>query len=285
MRRSVIFGPLVVVAVGCAHLAAPPPTDPVAPGPPRGGGARPRTLACEVFLLRAAEGDDLRGDGLWQFVDEQVFPEPLRRRLASHGLRAGVVSDPPPECLAGRLAPATTEPAPPADPSRVHSVLRLLPGQESELVAVAGPRRLVILEHDDDGIGGGTYEDASAVVTLVAHPGADGRTRLVLTPTVKHGAIERSWEGTDGAFRLATGQRRRGFDGLRMEIELADHEALVVAGAGAPAATVGDAFFRDESGPTAVHRLLVIRPLARALDPRFAAAGTGSGDLESLRRR
>ena len=146
MRRLAILGPLVAVAAGCAHLAAPPPTDPIAPGPPRGGHARPRTLACEVFLLRATDGDDLRGEALWRFVDEQALSEPLRRRLASHGLRAGVVSEPAPECLAGHLVAETDTPANPADPARVHSVLRLLPGQESELVAVAGPRRMVILD-------------------------------------------------------------------------------------------------------------------------------------------
>jgi len=276
---------------GCSLLPRAPHTDPLPAGPPTGGQAVPRTLACEVFVIRVADDDPVCGADLWQFVDEQAFPTALRQRLAANGIRAGIVTAPPPACLAEKLSPtqAPDEPAALlARPPRIRSILRILPTQESELVAAAGPQVMAILEHDGAGVSGAAYEQASGVFTLSARPGADGRMRLAVAPLVKHGAVERTWAGAAGSFRLEAGQRRRVFDRLRLEAELSDQEALVIAGSGPPASTVGDAFLRDEVAGQSFRRLLVIRPLGRGLDPRFAAAADSdaedSGGLDGMQR-
>ncbi len=285
MRPPTTTLPLLAIAAalltGCSILPRLPQGDPVAPGPPTGGQAVPRTLACEVFVIRVDEADPVCGEELWRYVDEQTFPTALRQRLAANGIRAGIVTDPPPACLAEKLtaAPAADEPAAPlARPPRIHSVLRLLPSQESELVAAAGPQAMVILENDGAGVSGDAYEQASGVFTMSARPVADGRIQLTVTPLVKHGAVERTWAGADGAFRLEAGQRRRVFEALSLAAELADHQALVIAGDGPPASTVGEAFLRDEVAGQPYRRVLVVRPLSRGLDPRFAATAAGVGD-------
>lgn len=287
---SVVVGCVAVALLsGCSALQRTDgDTATMAPGSPSGGGATPRTIACEVFAIRSEQAAGPWTDDLWPFVDEQVFAAPLRERLAAAGIRAGIVGDPPPECLATRLLPGTDEPGTAiADPARVRTVLRLLPGQEGELVTAEGPRQFVILEHDRGAVGGGIYDDASGILAIDALPAADGRIQVSITPVVKHGRLSRQWKGADGAFRLEAGQERRTFDTLRLQIELTDHQALVISGDGAEAATVGDAFFRDEAAGHPCRRLLVIRPLARGRDPRFASVddGTASGNLGSPRQR
>jgi len=297
MRRLAItlLPALIAAAAGCAGLPRPPAAA-LAPGPPTGGQAVPRTLTCEVFSIRVVDTDPVCSDELWRYVDEQTLPNALRQRLAANGLRAGIVSDPPPDCLAEKLAPAPAadDLAPAiAQPPRIRSLLRLLPAQESELVAAAGPQSMVILEHDGSTVTGAPYEQATGVFTVTARPVADGRIRLAVAPLVKHGAVERTWAGADGAFRLEAGQRRHAFDGLRLEAELADHQALVIAGDGPAGSTVGDAFLREQVAGQSYRRILVIRPLARGLDPRFTSAGDDNasdrrdtvGDLEELGRR
>jgi hypothetical protein len=240
--------------------------------------AAPKTIPLELVFVRHEEHDPALRDELWNLADEQVFDEPLRRRLQANGLRAGVVTAHLPPHLADRFLPpsvASGETLPaalPDNPALVRHVLRLLPGRSSDVMAATGLDELVLLEQDGDSVRGKTYRDASTLFALRAWPAADGRVRLNLSPTIKHGPVERSWVGEEGMFRLEAGQRRNALAGLSFEATVPAGSMIIVGCVGEPASTAGDAFFRDRVGARSGQRLLAIRPVphAQSLDPMFA---------------
>jgi len=283
LRKAVAIVCLPLLAAGGCRgmLRTSLPTEPEpAAAMVRQPRAAPQTLPLELVFVRHDDHDPVLRDELWNLVDEQVFDEPLRRRLHANGLRAGVVTAGLPPHLADRFLPATvaagdTLPAAlPDNPALVRHRLNLLPGRSSDVLAATGLTELVMLERDGDGVHGRTYRDASTLFSLRSWPAADGRVRLQLSPTIKHGPVERAWVGEEGMFRLETGQRRDTLDGLQFEAVVPAGSMLVVGCAGEAASTPGDAFFRDRHGSRAGQRLLAIRPLAatQSHDPLFAAA-------------
>jgi hypothetical protein len=287
IRRAVAIGLVAVLGAGCRGGLAPDraaglateATLQAADDRPR---TAPQTIPLELIFVRHEEHDPVMRDELWNLVDEQAFDDALRRRLIANGLRAGVVTATLPPHLAERFEPTGASPgdslpaALPDNPALVRHLLRLLPGRSSDVLAASGLAQLVVLRHDADGVHGGTFSDASALVALKAWPAADGRVKLRLEPTIKHGPMERSWVGEDGMFRLEAGQRRDVLQGLEFEATVPSGSMLLVGCSGAPASTAGDALFRDKAGSRSGQRLLAIRPLAgnRAGDPMFAPSST-----------
>jgi hypothetical protein len=268
-------------AAGCRmslldDRAAPP----LASAPGREGATAVRTIPVELLFVRHEEHDVTLREQLWQFVDEQALPADLRRRLNANGLRAGVVSGDLPAHVAARLVPA--EPATPAaagePPACDRRTLRLLPGGRSEILVAASRKDLVLLEHLDGTGRGVTFHDASGLFDLRLRPAADGRVRLEMIPEISHGPRERTWVGEEGTLRMEASQKRHRRDDLGIVLDLAPPELLVVAGTDSQSSTLGDALFRDPSPALTTQRLLVIRPLARGVDPMFAPAVAESGD-------
>lgn len=232
----------------------------------------PRTIPVEVRFVRHDPRDPAFGPEFWGHVDEQALDSGLRRRLEANGLRAGVVSGKLPAEVAARLEPAAgVDPAAPED-AGLRRLLRLLPGRRAEVIAAANVAELILLEHGTAGVGGATYRDATALFALQAWPDADGHVRIRLVPEVKHGAVQRSWVGEEGMFRLETGQARRAFEDLGFTVPLPAGGLLLVGTADTEGAAVGDALLRERSA-TGGARLLVVRPLAAGTDPLFASAG------------
>lgn len=236
----------------------------------------PKTLPLEIVFARIDEQDVVWHDELWNLTDEQAFDNDLRRRLAANGLRVGLLTGSLPPDLAARLEPATPAsaadgevPAPAARQAVMRRRLSVLPGRDTEVIAAAGLDTLILLEHDGGEVRGGTYRDATAYFALKAWPAADGRMRIEVVPTVKHGAIERSWVGEEGAFRLETGQKQQPLERLALATTIPHGSTLLIGATGDASSTAGDAFFRDVASTRHARRLLAIRPLARPADPLF----------------
>ena len=266
--------------------------DPQAAGVFGGNAPRPvaRTLPLEVFFLRCDPGDGTAADDLWSRVDEQMIDETIRRRLAANGLRAGILLGRLPESILSALEPPVSAgddgppvPANAADaaPPVIRRVLRLLPGRESELISLKSAPDLVVMEQDGEGLHGASYADALPHFTLRAWPAADGRVRVDLVPVIRHGPLERSWVGEDGAFKLETGQRRRVLDMLRCDVTMPPDALLLVGPAGSPSSSVGDALFRPRHQGSSELRLLALRPLAPGVDPMFAPDDEEKGNGDS----
>ncbi|MFM8952001.1 MAG: hypothetical protein ACKOOF_02910 [Planctomycetaceae bacterium] len=118
---------------------------------------------------------------------------------------------------------------------------------------------------------GGTYRDCTSQLTARAWPGPDGRTRIEVVPELKHGPLLRTWVGEEGMFRLETGQARLRYEQLTIDMLLPHRGLLVIGGAAAPTATVGDALVRDLDAGGGM-RLIVLRPLGTGVDPVFATS-------------
>lgn len=232
----------------------------------------PRTMQFEVLFVRCGSADEELRDALWNQVDEQALDTERRRALNANGLRAGVVTGALPGAVAERLAVASTaaDDGGGGDAAVTRRRLQLLPGRGSEIVTAARLPSLVLLEQRDGSVRGGTYHDATTQLALDAHPAPDGRVRIEVVPEIRHGPVEKSWAGEDGAFRLETGQRRHRLDYLGIDVTLPLEGLLVIGPAGEPSASVGDGLLRDHGHGGGTVRLLVIRPLARAVDPVFA---------------
>ena len=260
-----------LLAAGCRlpllDLAAPAAGAPAA----RRGAPTVRTMPVELLFVRYGEHDTALRDELWKFIDEQAVPAEQRRRLNANGLRAGVIDADLPEHLAARLVPPEAAAAEPAGEPKTceRRTLRLLPGGRGEIVVAAPREEMVVLEHRDGGGTGATFRDASGLFDIRLMPAADGRVRITLTPEIGHGPRERTWVGEEGSLRMEAGQKRHRRDDLGIELALAPPTLLVVAAAADHASTLGDALFRDASPSATTQRLLVIRPLARSIDPMF----------------
>lgn len=282
----------LLAAAGCVSAptidALLPERMPKTAGAFGGTAQRPvaQTLPLEVFFIRC-EPDRAGQEKLWGQVDEQLIDEHVRRRLAANGLRAGILLGRLPEPMLAALEPPVTaaEGGPPtpantadATPAVVRRVLRLLPGRESELVSLKSIPDLVVLEQEEDGLRGGNYTDALPHFMLKAWPAADGRVRVDLVPVIRHGPMERSFVGEDGAFKLETSQRRRVLEALRCDVAVPADGLLLVGPAGDPGASVGDALFRSRAQGRQETRLLALRPLAPGIDPMFTAAQASAAD-------
>ena len=265
-------------AAGCRSLSSPPSTNltdlAAESSLSSARAAASRTIAVELSFVRHDARDPLLRAELWNFVDEQALDDGLRRRLERNGLRAGVVTGDLPQELAARLAvPDADAGLQAAERAGSRRLVHVLPGRRAEIVAAAARPEVVLLEDREDGVHGGTFRDCSGLVTLRAWPAADGRLRIEAVPELRHGAVQRTWVGEEGMFRLETGQARHRFDDLQISAVLPARGMLVIgpADADADATTVGDALLRDRAGGAAAGvQLLVIRPLAAAVDPLFA---------------
>lgn len=293
IRRAVAIGCATILCAGCRSGLAPDLASGLATEPAvRIGDDRPRTppqtIPLELIFVRHDPHDPVMQEELWSLVDEQAFDDVLRRSLLANGLRVGVVTASLPPHLAERFQPTAASPgdslpaALPDNPALVRHLLRVLPGRSSDVLAAAGLAELIVLRHDADGVHGGTYRDASSLIAVKAWPAADGRVKLRLEPTIKHGPVERSWVGEDGMFRLEAGQRREALDGLQFEATVPSGSMLLVGCSGEPAATAGDALFRDKAGSRSGQRLLAIRPLAgsRTVDPMFAPTAADTAETD-----
>jgi hypothetical protein len=240
-----------------------------------------RTIALETRWVRHAVDDPVVVEELWDLVDEQALPRAVRERLASNGLRAGLVSWPLPAALASRFAYVHDSPDEDAQlpvedqllPDVSRQTLRLLPGRHSEVVAAPTQAEMVVLVRDMDHLGGSTYQHATAVFELTAETAAAGETTIRLVPVIKHGESRREWIGEEGVFRLEAGQCRDHLAECKLSLSMSADEMLVITAAGPPSSTVGDAFFRGRGLPRTPQQTLAIRPLSRHTDPVFATPG------------
>jgi hypothetical protein len=280
LRTLPIFVILVAVAAassGCRFLAIGPTATASVATPARDSTKpAPRTIQLELVFVRCDAHDATMRDELWTFADEQFLPAGLRGRLATNGLRVGIIGDHLPPEVAARLMP--TAPSPTAgnelatDAAVTRRRLQLLPDRRGEILTSSGIRELVVLERVDDGVSGATYRDASTLLAIEVTPAANGTVQITAIPEIRHGPLEKSWVGEDGMFRLETGQRRHRLEHLQFIATLPRDGMLVVGCAGDDSASVGDCLLRDhERGKGTTMRLVMIRPLADTIDPSFTS--------------
>lgn len=231
----------------------------------------PDCVALEILSVRLPPESAELATKIWDDVDEQHLPAPLRKRLAASGFRAGVLSQIPPELskvmdLKDRT-PAAYEPQkvklaelqdnPRVSPRR----LQARAGRRNEVIASAVYEHLPLLLNESGEIRGQTYTEAQGVFSLVAYPQSDGRVQIELVPELHHDRTRSQWVGDQAMWRLESGRPRRTFDELKTAARLTPGSMLIVGAQVNRPGSLGHYFLTETSGPEnrLENKLLLVR--------------------------
>jgi hypothetical protein len=269
---------LCAVVAGCNLLA------PSKPGksPLKPLNVSPDAVSLEIFSARFAPGSRVVNEDLWREADEQKIPSELRRSLAQHGFRAGVIGPHPPTALAHVLKlaekPVSQEHRAERDasqlleePSVTMQNIYTRPAWRNEIIASKTYDELSLLERDDDQVRGRTYHKADGRFILKVFPESDGRIRLELTPEIQYGEAQQRWTASDGVLRADATKPKKTFGTLELAVSLAAGEMLLVSCLDDRPGSVGHYFFTEPSDEKLSQKLLVIRLSQDTADSSFAA--------------
>lgn len=255
----------------------------------------PDSVALDVFFIRVPHGDATLNGPLWDEIDEQSLPVELRRDLAEHGLRAGILGGRLPLVLEQWLRPSEQAPQDPLTetvdfaqddaPPVLHRYLQTRKGQRCEILASGVYPRLALLVPSDEGLIGRTYSDGQGVFSLDCLPLGDGRVRVKLTPEVHHGETAQRVTIAQGRMRIEPGRARDVFDDLALCTVLSPGQMLLLTHLPQRAGSLGWYFFTDESTGQRQQKLLLLRVAQTQYDDKFSdeilpveddAAGAGA---------
>jgi hypothetical protein len=231
----------------------------------------PQRVTLEIFQVRIPANEEQLTSELWQAADEQRLDLSLRNRLVSNGLRVGVLNGAVPDSLARSLNLQSETPEETLDrviddqtanPQVTRRVLQVK-CQEPAIVQVADVQPQVhVLVNSDNGLQGRTYDAALGVYSLQADVVPGQQIAIQLTPELQYGQFRNRYLGGDqGAFLVSPSQERQIFDQIKMEVQLAAGEILVVSGVQGAPASLGSVLHTIRQTGSDEQKLLLIRVL------------------------
>lgn len=255
----------VALALGCKPLAL---QNATALPPPR---VAPESVGLDTVSVRFPV-DDARVNGpLWAEIGEQHLPADVRDRLASNGIRAGVIGAKMPLELEQLLqmkevAPQSMNEEQVIDLARRPMVqqgyLHLGPGSPGRVVASGQQpplESLHVFRTVGDYRTGRSYYQAACVLTIKAFAQPGGYVRLQITPEVEHGPALKSFVPRALAFEIELRPKTEEFSDLRMEWMLAPGEMLALSCLPEHKGSLGTGFFVERVGSNAYQKILLIR--------------------------
>jgi hypothetical protein len=270
---------LLSLAAGCSLLTV----DETQPDAARQGLAKVLAddrIAVELYFIHVPAADQPRIDAAWREIDEQTLPADMRKNLAQHGFRAGVVGALPAVIdeivrTQGSTATASQAQADPAEAQPIASrqELRLRPGKRAEIVPSPVHEKLTVMTWKDGELTGRTYETVQGKFRIQCEPQGDHRVRVELTPELHHGKPKRQWVGDDGVWRLDTGQEQVVFHDLRISSLLSPGQFLVLAAREQPLRSLGRDFLSSTQSGKPIQKLLVLRLIKCEFDDTLATLG------------
>lgn len=228
---------------------------------------RPDSVSLEVFFVRLPEGTP-ETHGLWTDVDELAVAAEVRRQLATHGFRAGIIGGRVPRVLEEKLAlgeqPKVTEAGRAVnfdDEGTINGrYLQLRVGKKGEIQASPLEEEISVLFPADGQLNGQTYRQAQGVFLIKAYPEEGGLVRLQLVPEIQHGKVEQRYlPSQEGVIMLQPSRQRETFNKLRTQVSLAPGQMLMVGCQVDRAGSLGDRFFSEQRQGQREQKLLLIR--------------------------
>jgi hypothetical protein len=275
MRIKLQFAALLFATLnvgGCQLLTH--DREHVGKSPLRPAQPSPDSVTMEIIWVRFPANDPQLNSTAWQEIDETQLPPAVRRELASNGFRAGVISG----TLPNAIAQALDGDKPPADaqtPSGqaqaaslaaepiVHGrVQQLQRNQRSEIQASEVYTSLPLLMNHGRELSGRTYREAQAMYALRVDPQPDRSTLVELTPELHHGPLHWGWTRGDdesGILRQAQLRDHEVFNHLRMSLNLAPGEMLVLMSLPDAGSRLGHYFHTVNSSDGPQQKLILIR--------------------------
>jgi len=276
LSRLVLLLPAAVAVGGCCTVVQSKGRSPLAPAH-----LPPDSVVLDIFFVRFPFGDEEANGRLWEEIDEQHFPTEVRRRLAGHGFRVGLVGGQVPVTLS-RMLELTDKPPPTdgtaetslrameSEPAVVSRHLQVRAGRRSEIVASGVYEELPVVMCESGALCGKSYPKAQGLFTLKAFPEPDGRVRLELVPELHYGEPRQRYVPTRGGFRVETGKDRRVFDELAVSARLNPGHMIVMSSLACRPGSLGHHFFTQETAGQQQQKLLVIRLSQTQHDDMFA---------------
>lgn len=280
----------LTLAAGCAPLNL----DKGGKSPLAPAQMSPDSVVLDIFFVRCPLAEKALNADLWSDVDEQRFPNDLRRELADNGFRVGLAGPQIPRNLerllkleAGVAAPGD-QPREVDEPSNVRRRhLQLRSGKRSEIIASGVYDQLPKLVHEGGELHGRTYARGQGILAVKAFPQPDGKARLELSPELHHGEPRQQWVAGDewvagdAVWQLDTGRPREVLEALRLNVTLAPGQMLIVTSRPDRPGSLGHYFFTEPSGGTTQQKLLVVRlsqtQRDELFDPDLPATIEGDG--------
>ncbi len=235
----------------------------------------PDSVVIEVAVLDVPEDELAESEELWDEADEQQLPIELRRKLASSGLRCGVIGGQLPAWI--RRGLDTPNRAVEMDPERgtarisdtqMQRRVQCRPGKRSPIPI--GPRQESLTINDDVQEEPATaYEDAQCQFALSTTPEGDGTVGIQLTPEIYHGNSHQCWVAQEGMFRVDSTRDCESFDDLRIETTLSSGQTLLLMSS-QELMGLGKTFFETDAKSRRCRTVLLIRLAQTQLDDLFA---------------
>jgi len=261
---------LLGVCGGCSPWSASSTPNSLLKPPP----LPPDSVVLEVAVLEVPEDEAADCEQLWREADEQQLPIEQRRKLASCGLRCGVIGNQLPDWIRERLDASRrtvdldeeTGMAQMSD-TKAQRRVHCRPGQDSS-IPIGGLRETLTVDLGSQGEEPISYEEAECQFALKTVPKGDGRVGIQLSPEIYHGPKHQCWVAEEGSFRLDSARDCARFDDLQVECTVSPGQTLVLTSS--PDRTgLGATFFGDAKSKNC-RTVLLVRLAQTQLDDLFA---------------
>ena len=233
---------------------------------------RPNSVVLDIFFVRVPLGDVAVNETLWQQVDEQHFPPALRQRMRQNGFRIGLLGGSIPMTLSKLLEledkPVASGEANQINVADMHSEPRVLlrhmqlgTGCRGLIVTSGIYDRLPVLSLESGQLGGQTYDQAQAHLSVEVAIQDDGLVQLKLTPELHHGQARlqpRPIAGNEAMFQLTSSRPRRVFDDLSFSASVSPGSMVLVSSLPDRPGSLGHHFLTSDNGRPE-QKLLVVR--------------------------
>jgi hypothetical protein len=243
----------------------------------------PDAVALDVAFVRLPAIDAESYDAIWQQADEQYFPIELRQKLATNGLRVGLVGQNLPtklrELIDAKQSIFDQDNAAAALKDAEHGGskqhLRVRSGRRSQIYASKSYPSLAALIRENDDVRGHQLEHARCLWALKPYPQGDGSVKLDLTPEIEHGEEKSRYTAGDGQFLTQVGPDRLVLDRLRVEATLQPGQWLILSTT-PDLKGLGEHFFADKSSGSVRRTFILVRLAQTQLDDLFAPEQTSA---------
>jgi len=231
----------------------------------------PDQVTLEIFQVRIPSEDKQLFGEVWQASDEQRLDIDLRNELISNGFRVGVINGALPDALARSLNLQSEMPEEEinriitgenAAPRIVRRVLQLNRREHAMIQASELQDQADVFINSENGLQGRTYEQVQGVYSLEAEASPGQKVAIKLTPELQYGDLKNRYTGSDqGILLMTTSRERKVFDELKIDLDLASGEFLVLSGISDSNCSLGSAFHASKQSGAAAQKLVLIRLL------------------------
>jgi hypothetical protein len=237
----------------------------------------PESVLMEVIWARIPLDDPELCNDVWAQIDETRIAPAVRRELARNGFRVGVIAGTPPDAVARALNMNANLDSNGSDQGadhlssldvindpKVHGSRRnLRRGERMEIRASETVPSMPLLVSRGSELGGRTYRDAQAIYALRIDPQRDQTVKVELTPELHYGPSRLRFsgveEGMDVAFRQLPMRDREVFESMRMDVELAPGEMLMLTSLPHVSSRPGHYFHTTQSSAGREQKLVLVR--------------------------